>query len=117
MGRKILAVIVAWIVAAAIMLIGADGNGIHLACTVADHSRGSGGHASLYRRAANQAFVVLTIIYVVASFAAGFIVTKMARRVSPGMTLPLIIGNFAVYRRDPKFLRDCAVSSRAGSRP
>jgi hypothetical protein len=38
-----------------------------------------------------KAYIIVLIGYVIASFAAGFIVTKMSRRESPGLTLPIIV--------------------------
>src|SRR6476620_11163106 len=40
----------------------------------------------------NIAYIMLGIGWLVASFAAGFIVTKMSRRESPGLTLPIVVG-------------------------
>jgi hypothetical protein len=37
-------------------------------------------------------YIMVVIGWIVGAFAAGFIVTKMSRRESPGMTLPLIVG-------------------------
>jgi biotin transporter BioY len=39
-----------------------------------------------------KAYIVVLIGYFLASFAAGFIVTKMSRRESPGLMLPIIVG-------------------------
>lgn len=39
-----------------------------------------------------SAFVAVAIGYALASFAGGFISTKMGRRWSPGMTLALVVG-------------------------
>jgi hypothetical protein len=43
------------------------------------------------------AYVVVLLGYIVASFAGGFIVTKMARQVSTGLTMPLIVGGLLTF--------------------
>ncbi|MBK7393020.1 MAG: hypothetical protein IPI64_06900 [Chloracidobacterium sp.] len=39
-------------------------------------------------------YVIVLIGYFLASFAGGFIVTKMSRQVSQGITLPVVVGTF-----------------------
>lgn len=92
MGRKILAVVVAWIAAGAIILIGQMFMGSIWAPPTQTIREDPATMRAYVEGLPTQAFVVLAIIYAVASFAGGFIVTKMGRRVSPGITLPLIIG-------------------------
>lgn len=93
MGRKILAVIVGWIVAAVVIMIGQM-----LMATMWSPAgtaiRNSPDEMRAYVEGLPpQAFIVLIVVYALASFAGGFIVTKMGRRFSPGMTLALIIGS------------------------
>lgn len=92
MGRKILAVIVAWITAGAIILIGQMFmTSIWTAPTPSVREEPAA--MQLYFNAQPTAyFVTLAVIYAVASFAGGFVATKMGRRFSSGPTLALIIG-------------------------
>ena len=92
MGRKILAVIVAMIVAFAIMMIVEMGNSILIAPPTADVMKDPAALREYMAKGPVTAYVVVLIGYVLASFAGGFIVTKMSRRESPGLSLPLIIG-------------------------
>lgn len=92
MGRKILAIIVGCIVAGAIITIGQ----MLMATMWSPPPTAVRGDPEILRaymqQLPTQAFVVLLLTYAVAAFGAGFIVTKIGRRVSPGTTLPLIIG-------------------------
>lgn len=92
MGRKILAVIVAWITAGAIILIGQMFMGSVWAPPTPTIREDPAAMRAYVEGLPTAAFVVLAIIYAIASFAGGFVVTKMGRRWSPGLTLPLIIG-------------------------
>lgn len=91
MGRKILAVIVGWIVAAAVMMIGQ----MLMATMWSPPPTAVGGDDTLLRNymkeLPTEAFIALLLIYALAAFGGGFIVTKMGRRFSSGMTLPLIV--------------------------
>ncbi len=92
MGRKILAVIVALIVAFAIMMIVEMLNSMVVA---RPSDAVMGDPIALREYMANgpvKAYLVVLFGYILASFAGGFIVTKMSRRESPGTTLPIIIG-------------------------
>ena len=92
MGRKILAVIVALIVAVAIMMILEMGNSMIIAPPTTEIMND---HAALCNYMANgpaKAYIVVLIGYILASFTGGFIVTKMSRQVSRGSGLPLIVG-------------------------
>ena len=92
MGRKILAVVVAWIVAVAIMLIVEMGNSMVI---MPPSDAVMKDPVALREYMANgpvTAYVIVLIGYILASFVGGFIVTKMSRRESPGLTLPIIIG-------------------------
>ncbi len=92
MGRKILAVIVAWITAGAIILIGQMFMGSVWAPPTPTIREDPAAMRAYVQSLPTAAFVTLTIIYFIASFAGGFVVTKMGRRWSPGITLPLVIG-------------------------
>ena len=92
MGRKILAVIVGWIVAAAVIMIGQMLMATMWSPTTTNIQNDPAAMRAYIEALPTEAFVVLIIVYAVASFAGGFIVTKMGRRFSSGMTLPLIIG-------------------------
>lgn len=91
MGRKILAVIVGWIVAATIMLIGQ----MLMATMWSPPPTAVRSDNDILRaymaELPTQAFVALLVIYALASFGGGFIVTKMGRRFSSGMTLPIVV--------------------------
>ena len=93
MGRKILAVVVAFIVATAIMMIAEM---INSTVIMPPSDAVMKDPAALREFMANgpvKAYVVVLIGYLLASFAGGFIATKMSRRESPGITLPVIIGS------------------------
>lgn len=92
MGRKILAVIVGWIVAAAVIMIGQMLMATMWSPTITDIRNDPAAMQAYVQGLPTEAFIVLVIVYAVASFAGGFIVTKMGRRFSQGMTLALIIG-------------------------
>jgi hypothetical protein len=92
MGRKVLAVIVAWIVAGAIILIGQMFMGSVWGPPTPTIREDPAAMRSYVESLPTQAFVTLAFIYAIASFAGGFIVTKMGQRWSPGVTLPLVIG-------------------------
>lgn len=92
MGRKILAVIVAWIVAGAIILLGQMFMGSVWVAPTPTIREDPAAMRAYVEGLPTEAFIVLAVIYAIASFAGGFVVTKMGRRWSPGMTLPLIIG-------------------------
>ena len=92
MGRKILAVIVAWIVAAAIMLVGQMGMASFWPAPSPTVRENAAAMQAYIENLPTEAFVTLAIIYAVASFAGGFIATKMGRRFSSGPTLALIVG-------------------------
>ncbi len=91
MGRKVLAVIVGWIVAAAVMMIGQ----MLMATMWSPPPTAIRSDDEILRaymmELPTQAFVALLFIYALAAFAGGFIVTKMGRRFSSGMTLPLVL--------------------------
>lgn len=92
MGRKILAVIVAIIVAIAIMMIVEMINSLQIARPTDDVMKDPARLCEYMAAGPVRAYIVVLIGYFLASFAGGFIVTKMSRRESPGLTLPFIIG-------------------------
>ncbi len=92
MGRKILAVIVAFIVATAIMMIVEMLNSMQYAPPAAEVMKDPAKLAEYMANGPARVYIVVLIGYVLASFAGGFIVTKMSRQVSTGMTMPIILG-------------------------
>ncbi len=91
MGRKILAIVVGWIVAAATMMIGQ----MLMATMWSPPPTAVWGDSEILRaymdELPSEAFIVLIVTYVVAAFGGGFIVAKMGRRVSSSLSLPLIL--------------------------
>lgn len=92
MGRKILAVIVAWIVAGGIILIGQMFMASIWPAPSPTVREDPAAMRAYIEGLPTQAFITLAAVYAVASFAGGFIATKMGRRFSGGPTLALIIG-------------------------
>ncbi|HVF46054.1 MAG TPA: hypothetical protein VNA17_00660 [Pyrinomonadaceae bacterium] len=92
MGRKILAVIVGWITAGAIILIGQMFMGSIWAPPTPTVRDEAATMQAYFQALPTAAFITLAVIYVIASFAGGFVATKMGRRFSSGPTLALIIG-------------------------
>lgn len=97
MGRMVLAVVVALVVAGGIMLIGQMFMGSVWTPPTPAMREDPIAMRAYFQRQPTEAFVVLAIIYAIASFAGGFVVTKMGRRWSPGMTLPIIIGSLLLF--------------------
>ena len=93
MGRKILAVVVAMIVAIAIMMVVEMANSMVIMPPSDDVMKDAAKLREFMANGPVKAYVIVLIGYVLASFAGGFIVTKMSRRESPGLTLPIIIGD------------------------
>lgn len=92
MGRKILAVVVALITATAIMLIVEMINSKFMMPPSTDVMNDP---AKLREYMANGpviAYVVVLIGYFLGSFGGGYIVTKMSRRESPGVSLSILVG-------------------------
>lgn len=92
MGRKILSVVVALIVAFAVMMIIEMLNSLQLAPPSADIMADRAKLAEYMANGPVQAYVVVLIGYFLASFAGGFIVTKMSHQVTQTATLPILIG-------------------------
>lgn len=92
MGRKILAVIVAMIVAVGIISLVQMGNSMVVMPPSQDVMNDPAKLRDYMTNLPLTAYIVVIIGYVIASFAGGFIVTKMARQVSSGLTMPLIVG-------------------------
>lgn len=92
MGRKILALVVGLITAWAVILI------VEMVATRVWHTPNNLEYmtraemSTYFASMPVAAYVVVLIGYLLGSFAGGFIVTKMSRRESPGMTLPIVIG-------------------------
>ena len=93
MGRKILACIVAMIISSAIIWIG-----WMISTSLAPNTPNNLGSSS-NQDLANYtgslpriSYIAALIGYILASFAGGFIVTKMSRQISKGITLPVIVG-------------------------
>jgi hypothetical protein len=92
MGRMILAVIVALIVAFAIIMVIEMGNSIIVMPPSKEVMGDPAALCDYMRRVPEKAYIYQLIAYFLGSFAAGFIVTKMSRRESPGLMLPIIVG-------------------------
>lgn len=92
MGRRILAVIVAMIVAFGIMMLIYMGNSMVVMPPSQDVMNDPAKMRDYMTKLPMTAYVVVLASYVIASFVAGFIVTKMSRQVSTGLTMPLIVG-------------------------
>lgn len=92
MGRKVLAVVVAMIVAIAIMMIVEMVNSKFMAPPSSDVLSDPEKLRAYMAAGSVTAYVVVLIGYLLASFAGGFIVTKMSRRESPGTSLPILVG-------------------------
>ncbi len=92
MGRKILAVIVAMIVAMAVIMIVEMGNSMVIMPPSEAVMRDPAALRDFMANGPVKAYVIVLIGYDLAAFAGGFIVTKMSRRESPGLTLPVIVG-------------------------
>ena len=88
----VLAVIVALIVAIAIMMVVEMGKSMIVMPPSSDIMKDAAALCEYMRNSPTKAYVVELIGFFVASFAAGFIVTKMSRRESPGLLLPIIVG-------------------------
>lgn len=92
MGRKILAVIVAWIAATATMMIIEMGNSTMFASPSEAVMKDPAALRAYMASGPVAAYVVVLVGYCIASFVGGFIVTKIARRETTGVTLPIIVG-------------------------
>jgi hypothetical protein len=91
MGRKVLAVIVAMIVAWAIIMISQMLNAAFIMPPAADVVADPGRLREYIASMPNSAYAMVLIGYVVASFAGGFIATKMARQVGGGFVETLVV--------------------------
>lgn len=93
MGRKILACIVAIIISSAIIWIG-----WMISTSLAPNTPNNLGSSSNQDLAnytdslPRVSYVAALIGYFLAAFAGGFIVTKMSRQVSQGITMPVVVG-------------------------
>ncbi|MBK6749833.1 MAG: hypothetical protein IPG67_07480 [Acidobacteria bacterium] len=94
MGRKILSVVVALVVAFAVMMIVEMLNSLQLTRPSAEVMADRAKLAEYMANGPARAYVVVLIGYFLASFAGGFIVTKMSHQVTQSMTLPIVIGAF-----------------------
>ena len=92
MGRKILAVVVGFIVATAIFMIFEMANSMVMAPPSPEVMKDRAKLAEYMANGPVTAYIVVLIGYIIGSFAGGFIVTKMSRRESPGIILPILIG-------------------------
>ncbi len=93
MGRKILAVVVALIVAFAIMMVVEMGNSMVIMPPSDEVMKDPAALCNFMANGPAKAYVIVLIGYILASFAGGFVVTKMSRQVSRGIILPLIVGS------------------------
>ena len=93
MGRKVLAVIVGFIVATAIFMIVQMANSMVMAPPSAEVMADRAKLAEYMASGPTKAYIIVLIGYILGSFAGGFVVTKMGRRWSPGATLAIIVGS------------------------
>lgn len=92
MGRKILAVVTAWIAAGVIILIGQMFMASFWPAPTPAVRESAELMQAYIETLPTAAFITLAAIYAVASFTGGFVATKMGRRWSEGPTLALIVG-------------------------
>jgi len=92
MGRKILAVVVAFIAAFAVIAIVQMLNTLVVAPPSADVMNDPARMREFIATLPTTAYVVVLIGYFLGSFAGGYIVSNMSRRESPGIGLGLLIG-------------------------
>jgi hypothetical protein len=91
MGRKLLAVIVALIVAFAIIALIQMLSSTMVAPMTAEIKSEPSRMRDYMANLPTSAYIVVLISYILGSFGGGFIVTKMSRQVSSGIGLPMII--------------------------
>ena len=92
MGRKILSIVVALIVSFGIILIVEMVNRLVVIPPSAEIMEDSVRLRDFMANVPPLGYVIVLVGYFLASFAGGFIVTKMSRQVSQGITLPMIVG-------------------------
>jgi hypothetical protein len=92
MGRMILAVVVALIVAFAIITIVEMLGATVVLPPSTEVLKDPAATRQYMMNMPPMAYVMVVIGWIVGAFAAGFIVTKMSRRESPGLTLPILVG-------------------------
>lgn len=92
MGRKILAVVVALIVASAIFMIVQMLNSYIIPPPSVDVMKDPGKLREYMANGPALGYAVVLIGYAIGTFVSGFIVTKMSRSVSSGLTLPTVVG-------------------------
>lgn len=92
MGRKILAVVVAIFVAIAVMMIVEMINTYNIKPPSSEVMADPAKLREYMQNGSTLAYGVVLFGYILSSFVAGFIVTKMSRQVSKGMSLPIIVG-------------------------
>ncbi len=93
MGRKILALIVGLIAAFAVMMIVEMLNSLVVMPPGPEIMKDPAKLKEFMADLPMKAYIVVLIGYFLGSFFGGYIVTKMSRRESPGITMPLIIGS------------------------
>jgi hypothetical protein len=92
MGRKVLAVVVALIVAWGVIMIFEMANSAVVLSPTIDVMSDPAKMREFWNNVPATSFMVVLLGYIVGAFGGGFIVTKMARQVSPGNTLPILVG-------------------------
>lgn len=92
MGRKILALVVALIVAFAVIMIVQMLNALVVLPPSPEVMRDPARLTDYMANLPTTAYVVVLVGYFLGAFSGGYIVTKMSRRESPGMALALIVG-------------------------
>ncbi len=92
MGRKILAIVVALLVAFMIMMIVEMLNSLQIAPPPTEIWADRAKMAEYMANGPASLYIVVLVGYLLASFAGGFIVTKMSRQESSGTRMPIIVG-------------------------
>lgn len=92
MGRIILAVAVALLVAFAIIGVAYMLTAYVVPPPSSEVLKDPAATRHYMMSAPPMSYIMMVIGWIVAAFAAGFVVTKMSRRESPGITLPIVAG-------------------------
>src|SRR4051812_46268456 len=92
MGRIFLAVVVALIVAFAIITIVEMLGATVVTPPSTEVLKDPAAIRQYMMNMPTMAYIMVVIGWILGAFAAGFIVTKMSRRESPGLTLPILVG-------------------------
>jgi hypothetical protein len=92
MGRIVLAVVVALIVAFAVVSISQMLTAYVVPPPSSEVLKDPAAIRQYMMSVPPMGYIMVVIGWIVGAFAAGFVVTKMTRRESPGITLPIVVG-------------------------